>query len=627
MRQHGFASIEAFHERAVADPEWYWREVIDDLNIEFDEPFSQVLDSSRGREFPQWFTGGALNVNASCLDRWAEGAAGAKTAIIWENEAGECTETSYAELYEAAVALAKFLTANGVAAGDAVGLFMPMVAETAAAFLACARIGAIAVTAYSGYGPEALASRFALCDARVVICADGFHRKGSAVVMKEPLDVALRNVPSVKRVVILPHIGAAIELLPDRDVLWGDALRAGRSSAAHGSYVPLNPNDPLLIAYTSGTTGRPKGIVHSHGGFLAKVAHDFGYLFDVQEEDIVFWPTDLGWLMAPIIMLGTFACHSTALFYEGVPDHPAPDRLWKVAERHRVTFLGTSPTATRTLMGAGDKWATGHDLSAIRAFASVGEPWNPKAWNWLFDVVGRRRVPILNYCGGTEVTGGIVACYTILPMKPAGFAGPVVGVDADVVDPAGNPVREAVGELVVRNLSPGMTHSFWKDDVRYLETYWSQMPGLWVQGDLASIDADGHWYVTGRSDDTIKVAGKRIGPAEVESAVVAHPAVVEAAAIGVPDEQKGQSISCFAVTRAGTASTDQLAEEIKETVQARLGKTMVPRSIFFVDDLPKTRTGKLVRRAIRAHHLNEPQGDLSSLDNPAALEAIPLRST
>jgi acetyl-CoA synthetase len=377
-----------------------------------------------------------------------------------------------------------------------------------------------------------------------------------------------------------------------------------------------------MIIYTSGTTGRPKGAVHVHAGFPIKAAHDLAMCFDLQSDDLLFWLTDLGWMMGPWAIAGGLLIGATVLLFEGTPDYPAPDRLWQVVEDHGVTVLGVAPTAVRALMSKGAEWVQKHDLSSLRILGSTGETWNPGPWRWYFDQVGGGRCPIINYSGGTETGGGIVGCVTLDPLKPCAFTGPVPGMDADVVDDEGQPVRGAVGELVVRQPWVGMTRGFWRDPERYLDTYWSRFPNVWVHGDWAEVDADGYWFIRGRSDDTLKVAGKRVGPAEIESAAVAHPAVQEAAAVGVPHDVKGECVVVFAVLRPGHEPTAALAEEVRQTVAAQLGAALRPETVRFVHDLPRTRNAKIMRRVIRAAYLGQPAGDVSALENPAAVAEI-----
>ena len=355
-----------------------------------------------------------------------------------------------------------------------------------------------------------------------------------------------------------------------------------------------------MVIYTSGTTGKPKGAVHTHCGFPIKAAKDMALGLDLRREDTLYWMTDMGWMMGPWEVFGTLLLGATVLFYDGAPDYPGVDRLWQLVERHGVTALGVSPTLIRTLMQFGDEPPGRHDLSTLRLMASTGEPWNPAPWLWLFNTVGRGRCPIINYSGGTEISGGIVMGNVMLPLKPCAFSGPVPGMAADVVDDAGHSVRGAVGELVIREPWIGMTRGFWKDPERYLETYWSRFPDVWVHGDWAAVDADGLWYILGRSDDTIKVAGKRLGPAEVETVLVHHPAVVEAGAIGVPDELKGQALVVFCVLTPGAEPSDKLASELRGLIVEEMGKPLAPKALYFVPDLPKTRNAKVMRRVLRA---------------------------
>ncbi|HET6263122.1 MAG TPA: AMP-binding protein, partial [Chloroflexia bacterium] len=404
-----------------------------------------------------------------------------------------------------------------------------------------------------------------------------------------------------------------------RDVWWHE-LVGGQSEEC--DTVRTGAGEPYMIIYTSGTTGRPKGVVHLHAGFPVKAAQELAHCFDLHEGEALYWISDIGWMMGPWAITGTLMLGATCFLYEGSISHPQPDRLWSVIERHRITHLGISPTAVRSLMAHGDDAVRAHDLSSLVVLAGAGEPWNPGPWRWLFDVVGGGKLPIINYSGGTEVSGGILSCNPLLPIKPCAFSGPVPGMRPDVVDADGRPVRGAVGELALRGPWVGKTEGFWGDNQRYLDTYWSRVPGLWVHGDWARVDDDGFWYILGRSDDTIKVAGKRVGPAEVESAAVSHPAVAEAAAIGVPDTLKGEALVVLVVLRAGHEPGEELRGEIASCVVSHLGKSLKPQAVKFVAELPHTRNGKTLRRLVRQGYLGESLGDLSSLENLSALEAV-----
>jgi acetyl-CoA synthetase len=377
-----------------------------------------------------------------------------------------------------------------------------------------------------------------------------------------------------------------------------------------------------MIVYTSGTTGKPKGVVHVHSGFPLKAAQELAHCFDLHAGERLFWFSDLGWMMGPWSITGALMLGATCFLYEGAINHPRPDRLWDMVERHDITHLGIAPTAIRTLMGAGDDWATRHDLSSLVVLAGAGEPWNLGAWDWYSRVVGKGERPIINYSGGTEVSGGILAGSTLLPSKPCSFGGPVPGMAADVIDHEGNSARGAVGELALRAPWPGITRGFWGDPARYIDTYWTRVPQVWVHGDWAQVDQDGYWRILGRSDDTIKVAGKRIGPAEVESVALSHPAIAEAAAVGIPDEVKGESLALFARPRESYQGNEQLRNELEAHLTAGLGKALKPGAIIFVRDLPRTRNGKILRRLVRSAYLGESPGDLSALENPSALDEI-----
>jgi acetyl-CoA synthetase len=494
-----------------------------------------------------------------------------------------------------------------------------MAQEAAIAVLAVARLGAMYTPCFSGYGAQAVATRLQDCAAQVLITADAFTRRGHTIPMKQTADEAVAACPSIRHLIVCRRTGAQVPWTTGRDLWWHEAV-SHESSVCDA--LPVAADQPALIIYTSGTTGRPKGTVLTHGGFGMKAAHDWAYIFDLGPDSRMFWLTDLGWLMGPMLITGTLLLGGTMLLFEGTPDYPQPDRLWALCARHRITHLGISPTAVRALMPHGSEWVTRHDLAALRIIGSTGEPWNPEPFKWLFEHAGKRRVPILNYTGGTEISGGILASFPIAPIKPCSFYGPIPGMAADCFGEDGQPVRGEVGELVVTKPWPGMTAGFWKDADRYLEAYWLRWPDVWVHGDWAYVDPDGFWFIHGRSDDTLKLAGKRVGPAEIESILVGHPAINEAAAIGVPHDVKGESVVCFAVLRPGFAASDPLRTELIDRVVQAMGRAIRPDRLFFVRELPKTRSAKIMRRVIRATYLGNDPGDLSSLENPGGVQAI-----
>ncbi|MBI4886696.1 MAG: AMP-binding protein [Acidobacteria bacterium] len=619
MRRHNLATYDDLLHRSVQDLDWFWGAVFDDLGIEFYEPYQQLLDTSRGIAWSRWCVGARLNIVHNCVDKWIGTPTESKAALRWEGEEGATRVLTYGELHAEVNRCAHALREIGVGTGDRVALFLPMCPELVIAFFAAIKLGAMVLPLFSGYGADALAARMGDAEASVLVTADGFRRRGQIVRMKETADLAADAVPSIRRVVVVSRLGADDAPVRSRDARWADLVprQSGRCDT-----VRTEAEDPLMLIYTSGTTGRPKGAVHTHCGFPIKAAQDLAHCLDVHDTDTMFWVTDMGWMMGPWEVFGMTLLGGTMVIYDGALDYPGPDRLWALVERHGVTILGVSPTLIRALMRHGDAPVRRHDLASLRVMGSTGEPWNPESWRWLFDTAGGGRIPIVNYSGGTEVSGGLVSGNVLTPMKPCSFAGPPPGIAADVVDDQGRSIRGQVGELVVRAPWIGMTRGFWRDPERYEQTYWSRFPGVWVHGDWAAIDADGLWYILGRSDDTIKIAGKRLGPAEVESVLAEHAAVVEAAAIGVPDPATGQALVCFCVLRPGAAPGAALADELKAHVATRLGKPLRPAAIEFVCDIPKTRNAKVMRRVIRSAYLGQDAGDLSSLENPQAVEDV-----
>jgi acetyl-CoA synthetase len=619
MDRHGLETFESLMERSTDDVAWFWEAAFEDLGIEFYEPYSQVVDLSDGIQWPKWCVGAKLNIVHNCLDKWMDTPTQNRVAIRWEGEDGPVRLLTYRDLNREVNRVASGLRAAGLRKGDAIGLYMPMTPEIVIALLAIAKIGGIILPLFSGFGPGAIAARLADAEAKALFTADGTLRRGKALPMKPTADEALQDVPTVKTVIVFPRTGDDIPMTEGRDVWWDDFV-AGQSGGAPTERT--DAEDLIMIIYTSGTTGRPKGAVHTHCGFPIKSAQDMAHGFDIQEFDTMFWMTDMGWMMGPWEVFGVLILGASMMLYDGAPDYPEVDRVWDLVERHGVTALGLAPTFARAIMPHGDEPVQRHDLSSLRILGSTGEAWNPDPWMWLFNTVGRGEIPIINYSGGTEISGGIVMGNVLLPLKPCAFSAAPPGIAADVVDEDGNPVRGEVGELVIRQPWIGMTRGFWQDPDRYIEAYWSRIPDIWVHGDFAAIDEDGLWYILGRSDDTIKVAGKRVGPAEVESVLVGHPAVTEAAAVGVPDEVKGQSVVAFAVLGADAEANEALRDELKAWVAKEMGKPLAPKNIRFVADIPKTRNAKVMRRVIKAAYLGEEPGDLSALVNPEAVEEI-----
>ena len=619
MRKHSVPDYPGLVQRSQDDIEWFWEAAIEDLGLEFFEPYERILDASQGPEWPRWFVGAQVNLTHNCVDRHAAGPLADSPAILWEGEDGATKVLSYAELSSQVNRVANGLKALGIGEGDPVGIYMPMIPEAAIASYACAKIGAIYMPVFSGFGAPAISTRLNDAKARLLISCDGFWRRGTKVWMKETADEAVAQSPSVEKVVVFRRFPDDALSLGEKDISWEEAF-ASQSDVCEAAR--LDPEAPYMIAYTSGTTGKPKGSVHVHGGFLVKIAQEVSYQLDARPGEVLYWVTDMGWIMGPLEIVGGHANGAAVLMYEGAPNHPAPDRLWDICARHGVTILGVSPTLIRALMPSGEEMVGKHDLSKLRILGSTGEPWNPEPYRWFSEVVGQGRCPIINLSGGTEVGACFLGQAPVIPTKSCSLGTPSLGMAMEVFDPDGVPVRCEVGELVCLKPWPAQTRGFWGSKERYIETYWSRWPGVWVHGDWASIDADGYWFLHGRSDDTMNVAGKRIGPAEFESAAVEHPAVTECAAVGVPDEVKGTVVWCFCILRPGTAESEELRAEVKKVIADELGKAFSPKEVRFVEELPKTRSAKILRRAIRAKILGEELGDLSSLENPSALEAV-----
>ncbi|MHB8777657.1 MAG: AMP-binding protein [Anaerolineales bacterium] len=619
MRMHEIKDFDALMQRSTREVAWFTDAIFKYLDIQFYKPYTKVVDLSNGIQFPKWCADGTMNIVHNCVDKRRDTGEGSRKAVVFESEEGIVKTLTYEELYREVNKAANALRSLGLGKGDAIGIFMPMTPEIVIALLAIAKIGGIILPLFSGYGAGAIASRLADADAKALFATDGAYRRGKAVKMKSVADEAAEQVGSLKHMIVLKRTGQEINMKEGRDHWWYELVGA-QNDQAETEFT--SAEDPLMIIYTSGTTGRPKGAVHTHCGFPVKAAQDMAFGTDVHAGDVIYWMTDMGWMMGPWQVFGSLLLGATMFIYDGAPDFPAPDRLWELVEKHKINQMGVSPTLIRSLIPLGDEHFKKHDLSSLKCFASTGEPWNPDPWMWLFEKVGQGKYPIINYSGGTEISGGIVMGNPLLPLKPCAFSAACPGMDADVVDENGKSIRNAVGELVIKAPWIGMTRGFWRDNQRYLETYWSRWENIWVHGDFAAIDNDGLWYILGRSDDTIKIAGKRLGPAEVESILVRHEDIVEAAAIGAPHEIKGNELILFVVTRRGVERSDVLRQQLHNMVVSEMGKALAPKAILFVSDLPKTRNAKVMRRMIRAAYLGLELGDTSSLVNPAAVDEI-----
>ena len=591
MRRLGFEDREAFLRFSREEPERFWDELMREMRVDWFTPYRQVMDASRGPEWTRWFTGGRLNIAHNCLDRHA--ADPGRIACIWEAENGARGELTFASLQADANRVANGLRRLGLRQGDRVALSMPMSPQILPIFYGCLKAGLTLVPIFAGFGSGAIATRLQDSGARVVFTADHLERRGKRLPLAE-------KIPPIAEHTV---------------IVGSEPLFAGESEEFET--LALDAEERAFILYTSGTTGNPKGAVHTHAGALAQTGKEIFLGFDHRAQDRFFWLSDIGWMMGPWTIMGNHLFGGTIFLYDGAPDYPTPLRLFEMIERHGITTFGISPTAVRIVARQLADAGGLPEMPSLRILGSTGEPWDEAAYLWFFEHVGRRRCPIINISGGTEIIGAFLFPLPIQPLKPCSLGGPAPGMAVEVVDESGTPVRGRTGYLVCTKPAPSMTRGLWQAPERYLETYWSRFPGMWYHGDWASVDEDGHWFLHGRADESMNVAGRKVGPAEVEQAMLQHAGVAEAAVVGVPDEWKGEGIVGFAVLRPG-ATVDPAA--VCTTVAEILGPMFRPREVRLVAELPKTQSGKIVRRLLRQKYLVEPLGDLSTVANPSVLE-------
>jgi len=602
------------------DPLAFWDAALRDIDVAWTTPYHTTMDASRGPAWANWFVGGETNIALNCIDRHAT-TRGDDLALIAETEDGSVRTFSFSDAARAVNRVANALRTLGVGRGDTVACYMPMVAEVVWAMLGTQKIGAIFIPIFSGYAPPALRERLEDADVRVLFTADSSLRRGQPVSLKAQADAACEGLPALRHVIVYARTGdAQCPMRADRDQWWHDVVDTADDAC---ETLPVPSMTPALMLYTSGTTGRPKGTVHTHAGCLAQMGKEVAYNFDARPGDRFWWFSDIGWMMGPWEIIGCLQLGVAVVIFEGAPNHPSPDRLWQGVEQHDATHLGISPTAIRMLMRAGDDWVDRHTMPSLHTLGSTGEPWDPASYAWYFHHVGKGRLPIINISGGTDIVGCFLAPLPIIPLQSCTLQSPGLGMAVDVFDDEGRSVVDEVGYLVCTRPAPSMTRSLWKNDAQYIDTYWSRFRDVWNHGDWARVGRDGHWFLLGRADDTMKIAGRRVGPGEIEAALIAHPAVSEAAAVGVPDALKGTDVVCFVVLHPGVHEDETLRAALVQQVVDALGKVDRPRDVRFVDDLPKTRSAKVLRRLIQRAWLGEPVlGDLSSVANPEALDAI-----
>ncbi len=603
---------EAVYKKAQQNPEAFWAEQAE--NLDWFRKWDKVLDDSNAPFF-KWFVGGKTNIAYNALDRHVRTAHKNKLALIWEGEPGDTRSFSYYRLWQIVNQFANVLKSMGVKKGDRVTVYMGRVPELVIAMLACAKIGAVHSVVYGGFSEQALADRIDDAQSRVLITQDGAWLRGGIVELKKIADEAVKRSAVVEHVIVLKRTGHDVPMEADRDYWWHDLMALPIASTKCESEV-MDAEDPLFILYTSGTTGKPKGILHTHGGYSVYTSTTLKWVFDLKEEDRWWCAADPGWITGhSYIVYAPLILGATGFIYEGAPTYPYPNRWWKLVEHYGITVMYTAPTAIRGLMRFGEAWPNRHDLSSLRLLGSVGEPINPEAWKWYYEVIGKNRCPIMDTWWQTETGGFMITPMPSTPLKPGSATRPFPGIEVDVVDEEGNSCPPGVdGLLVVKKPWPGMLRTVYRDPERYKRQYWSKFPNMYLAGDSARKDDDGYIWIIGRVDDVIKVSGYRLGTAEVESGLVSHPAVAEAAAIGLPDELKGNIIYAYCILREGHQASAQLEEALKDHIRHEVGPIAVPAKIEFVKQLPKTRSGKIMRRVLKARALGQPEGDVSTLE-------------
>jgi acetyl-CoA synthetase len=614
MAKVGVATYEDYYRFSVEHPDRYWRAVLDHCGVVWSRPYERLSDYQDGREFPRWFVGGRINWTDTIF-KWAKDARWAdRPAVVAEDEAGEITRLTYAELHDRVRAFAAGLETLGLGRGDRVGYLMEPGIEAVVTMIAVSYMGAVVMPLFSGFGVDPIVARLAACDAKALIMTSGFTRRGKR---QETLKTAL-EVQSTRPVDLFILKLSPGEEVPPGAIAWTSVpVDPGADRGA----TPMDTHEPVMVFFTSGTTGKPKGTVHTHGGFPLKVLHDGVVHFDINAGDMFFWPADMGWVAGALIITATMMRGATMVCYSGAPDFPDWSRMSRMIGRHRITHFGTAPTMIRGF-AANEQAATAGDLSSVRLMITGGEVIDPEHFAWHARHFGRGVAPLINFSGGTEASSGLVASVIVKPIPPGGFNTACPGIEVDVCDATGRSLVDEVGELVVREPFVGMTRSFWRDDERYLDTYWRTIPGIWVHGDLAMRNAMGEFFLRGRSDDTLKLAGKRVGPAEIENVLMELDGVVECAAIGVDDPAKGQLLVVFVIANGQAAGRPGFGEEVARYADQRLGRALRPARVHVVREMPKTRTAKIMRRVLRGVYCGLSPGDLSSLDNPSSLDVI-----
>ena len=616
MKKHEISSLDELCIKSKNNLEWFWESVDEDIGIVWDEPYTKTLDTSNGIAWAKWFVNGKTNIYKSSVEKFTKKTP-EKIAYDFISEDGIQTKLSYFELNSKVSKFANGLKSLGVKKGDVIAIYLPMIEEAVISILAAAKIGAVQTIIFSGYSSESLQIRLQDCKAKILLTSDGFHRKGKSISQKTIVENAIVDT-NIEKIVVVPYKGID-QYEKSNKIEFYDNLILNQSNSCNTEI--MDSEDPLFILYTSGTTGKPKGVLHTHGGFSVFAGHQASYLVNMGENDRLFWPADIGWITGLVWnVYGLLLTGSNAIIYDGALDFPNSDRVWEILSKYKATIFGISPTAVRLFKKINAKPLEKYSLDTLQNIPTTGEPLDEDSWWWLFEKVGNKKIPIMNLSGGTEIGGAMLSVFPGMKLKPSTVGIPVPGMDLDIVDEDGNPIRGNNGYLIIKQPWPAMTRGLFNDDERYLETYWSKFENIWFHGDYVLADDDNLWYMKGRADDVINVSGHRMSTSEIEHTVISHNKISDAASISIPDELTGEAIVVFFVPE--NKNEVNLEADIIEHINKKIGKIAKPKLIFQLSDLPKTRTGKIMRRLLKAKLTGNPLGDLSSLENPDILKEI-----
>jgi acetyl-CoA synthetase len=615
MQKHNIASLNELSKKANSNLEWFWESVEKDLGIVWNSPYSKILDSSKGIMWSKWFVNGKTNIYSSSVEKFAK-INPEKIAYYFESEDGVKSNITYSELDTKVSKLANGLKSLGITKGDVIAIYLPMIEEAIVAILAASKIGAIQTVIFSGYSEESLHIRLLDCKAKILFISDGFNRKGKIISQKQAAQSAIIDT-SIEKLIVVPYKGIDNYDTTDK-IIFYDKLVSSQNNLCTTEI--LDSEDPLFILYTSGTTGTPKGVVHAHGGFSVFAGHQSAYLIDTHDNDILFWPADIGWITGLVWnVYGLLLMGASAVIYDGALEFPNYDRIWSMLSEYEATIFGISPTAVRLFKKNNIEPLKYHSLEKIKNIPTTGEPMDKESWFWLFEKVGKGKIPIINLSGGTEIGGAMLSVFPGMKLKPSTVGIPCPGINLDVVDDDGKSVRGRKGYLVIKSSWPGMTRGLLNDNDRYVKTYWSRFENIWFHGDYVLVDEDGLWYMHGRVDDVINISGHRMSTTEIEQSVLSYPEIFDAASISIPDEITGEAIVVFVVLKN---KHQNIQQEISTHLSEKIGKVAKPKYVFQISNLPKTKTGKIMRRLLKSKLLGEELGDLSSLENPNVLDEI-----